>query len=597
MNPKIEKLKEKIKELERMEEISIEDIETEPPTPLDREIIEKSQEIWQEVLEICKKEKIKDTKIFDKKYNIFQYGLENFIEEYSAFIDYCGQMDEIYLKPEIKMLKEALEHFNINKQTRQEFELLIIRDTYIIGEKEEAKKQVEEWIKRNPNVGEGYEIKCDWELEKSKPDMEKIARILDDAVENGTFVPNEEIYEEVIKYYKKLGDKKLAEHYKLLLNLEQVKKKQKNYYEEDMDEYEEDMDEYEEVLDEEMEKIIEDIKYIATDKVEKNKTVEEYFGARSNEEQIKFLFPQLIMYTKKEVEVIMKQKDIKKYILENYDTILKEKLKYFPKDLIKFIKKLPIDGFVEMELDIKSIQVMAAVHKYFMLGAIGIVFMEYKNDKLLISIPNIKKIKEYLKDKNLIKENNYINEKMAIISGMCEVYGAFELDKIYPILEKFYKGITKEKLANYLLIFCEFFQIANIKTEKTSGKVQFIYNNLIDEKIAKKILSKKKRIKNYSKEEYIKYSNLKYIKNTKGYKKIEKVLNSDILLDEELLKMLDEILIAYVMGKHLDDKKVDNLLEVLILQLEEIDKLGFQTLNIEAIKEGLKELAYEIPKW
>ena len=590
MNPKIEKLKEKIKELERMEEISIEDIETEPPTPLDREIIEKSQEIWQEVLEICKKEKIKDTKIFDKKYNIFQYGLENFIEEYSAFIDYCGQMDEIYLKPEIKMLKEALEHFNINKQTRQEFELLIIRDTYIIGEKEEAKKQVEEWIKRNPNVGEGYEIKCDWELEKSKPDMEKIARILDDAVENGTFVPNEEIYEEVIKYYKKLGDKKLAEHYKLLLNLEQVNFEQENYYEEDMEEYEE-------VLDEEMEKIIEDIKYIATDKVEKNKTFEEYFGTRSNEEQIKFLFPQLIMYTKKEVEVIMKQKDIKKYILENYDTILKEKLKYFPKDLIKFIKKLPIDGFVEMELDIKSIQVMAAVHKYFMLGAIGIVFMEYKNDKLLISIPNIKKIKEYLKDKNLIKENNYINEKMAIISGMCEVYGAFELDKIYPILEKFYKGITKEKLANYLLIFCEFFQIANIKTEKTSGKVQFIYNNLIDEKIAKKILSKKKRIKNYSKEEYIKYSNLKYIKNTKGYKKIEKVLNSDILLDEDLLKMLDEILIAYVMGKHLDDKKVDNLLKVLILQLEEIDKLGFQTLNIEAIKEGLKELAYEIPKW
>ena len=590
MNPKIEKLKEKIKELERMEEISIEDIETEPPTPLDREIIEKSQEIWQEVLEICKKEKIKDTKIFDKKYNIFQYGLENFIEEYSAFIDYCGQMDEIYLKPEIKMLKEALEHFNINKQTRQEFELLIIRDTYIIGEKEEAKKQVEEWIKRNPNVGEGYEIKCDWELEKSKPDMEKIARILDDAVENGTFVPNEEIYEEVIKYYKKLGDKKLAEHYKLLLNLEQVNFEQENYYEEDMDEYEE-------VLDEKKKKIIEDIKYIATDKVEKNKTFEEYFGARSNEEQIKFLFPQLIMYTKKEVEVIMKQKDIKKYILENYDTILKEKLKYFPKDLIKFIKKLPIDGFVEMELDIKSIQVMAAVHKYFMLGAIGIVFMEYKNDKLLISIPNIKKIKEYLKDKNLIKENNYINEKMAIISGMCEVYGAFELDKIYPILEKFYKGITKEKLANYLLIFCEFFQIANIKTEKTSGKVQFIYNNLIDEKIAKKILSKKKGIKNYSKEEYIKYSNLKYIKNTKGYKKIEKVLDSDILLDEDLLKMLDEILIAYVMGKHLDDKKVDNLLKVLILQLEEIDKLGFQTLNIEAIKEGLKELAYEIPKW
>ena len=41
MNQKTEKLKEKIKELNEMIDSSIEDIETEPPTPLDRKIIEK----------------------------------------------------------------------------------------------------------------------------------------------------------------------------------------------------------------------------------------------------------------------------------------------------------------------------------------------------------------------------------------------------------------------------------------------------------------------------------------------------------------------------------------------------------------------------
>lgn len=39
--------------------MSYEDIEAELPTPLDKKLITKYQDLWNEILEICKEEKIK----------------------------------------------------------------------------------------------------------------------------------------------------------------------------------------------------------------------------------------------------------------------------------------------------------------------------------------------------------------------------------------------------------------------------------------------------------------------------------------------------------------------------------------------------------
>lgn len=584
MNQKTENLKEKIKELSKMAHLSIEDIEAEPPTSLDRKIIEKYEEIWKEVLEICKKENIRDTEKFDEEYHIFQWGLKDFIESYSDFIDYCGQMDKIYLEPEIKMLKEILEQFHIDKDIKQEFELIIIRDTYLIGNKKEAEKQINQWIKANPEVGEGYEVKCDWELEKSKPDMEKIARILDEAENNGTSVPNENIYEEVIEYYEKIGNDELAEYYESLLDF-----KEESYYDE------EDMEEYEDFLDEEREKIIEDLKEMSKDKVKKNKTFEEYILDTNKEERMKFLFPQIIMNPEEEKK--LNQEDIKKYILENYEAILKENIKYMPKYIIECIKKAPENGLMEVDIDNSNMQELTNIYRYFLLKLSGMAFMEYKNNKLVISIPYIKKMKEYIKDKHVMEKNQDINEKMNIISGMCEVYGAIKTRKIYHILEKFYEGITKEQLAKYLLIFCSFFGIANIKIEKSTGSFQFIYNKLIDEESAKKIIKESKEIKDYTKEEYIKYSTLEYLKNTKGYKKLEKEFNSNMFFGEDLFGMLEEMLIPYTLERHLDGERANEILDMLIQQIEQMNKIGLSTINIRVVKEGFKELDSELPKW
>ena len=584
MNKKTEKLKEKIKELNKMIHLSLEDIETEPPTPLDRKIIEKYEEIWQEVVTICKEEKIKDTEKFDEKYHVFQWGLQDFIESYSNFIDYCGQLDEIYLEPEVKMLKETLEQFHIDNDIKQEFELIIIRDTYMIGNKKEAERQIDEWIKANPEVGEGYEVKCDWELEKSKPDMEKIAKILDEADDNGTFVPNEEIYEEVIQYYEKIGNDELAKYYESLLDFEE-----ENYYDE------EDIEEYDEILEEERKKLIEDIKEMSKDKVKKNKTFEEYLLDTKDEERIRFLFPQIFMDLEKEIKI--NQEDIKKYILENYDTILKENIKYMPKYVIECIKKTPVNDLIEINLDDKNEQELIDIHRYFFLKLSGMAFMECKNNKLVISIPYIKKIKEYIKDKSIMEKNKDINEKMNIISGMCEVYGAIKAKKVYHILEKCYEGITKEQLTNYLLMFCTFFGIANIKIEKSTGSLQFIYNNLIDEESAKKIVKGNKDINEYTKDEYIKYSSLEYLKKTKGYKKLEKEFNSNMFFGEDLFGMLGEMLIPYALERRLDGEKADEILNILIQQIEQMNMMGLSTVNIETVEKGFEELDAELPKW
>ena len=292
MNSKKEELKEKVKELNKMQEQSFEDIEQEPITELDKKIVKKYQEIWKEVLKICKEEKIKETEIFDEKYDIFQWGLEDFIDSYTDFVDYCAQMDEIYLEPEVKILKEAIEQFDLNTERKQEYELLIIRDTYIMGNKKEAQKQIDEWIKKNPTQGEGYEVKCDWELEKAKPNMEKIAKILDEAEENGTYVPNEEIYEEVIEYFEEVGNDEMADYYSSLLDFIE---EDNYYYEDDFEE------EYEENLNEEREEVIEIINEMANDKVKKNKTFEQYLDEKNDMECNAFLVPQIFMKTAEEI--------------------------------------------------------------------------------------------------------------------------------------------------------------------------------------------------------------------------------------------------------------------------------------------------------
>lgn len=592
----IEKLKNQIKELTKTERMSYEDIEEKPITTLDKKLLKKYQEIFEEIMQICEKEKIDEISKFDENYPVFQWGLQNFLDNYANHMDYCSQISEEFLNQEIKMTKSIINQFNLDDQTKREYEIIIIRDTYKNGDKKGGQEQLEKWIKANPTEGGGYELKCDWELEKENPDMEKVASVLEEADNNGTFIADEEIYDKVIEYFEDIGNEEMAQYYESLLDF----KEDDDYY--DIDGYDIDEDDYEEIdeqyeglLEEEKRELINEIKNMATDKVNENKTFEQYISEKENNSLMTFLALTVIMSP----EIALKEinKSAKKYIIENYENVLKEDMKYMPDEIISKINDFPEDGFLKIDMDKSKIEDLSEVTKYFLLKQLGIAFIGKKDNNIIIVIPYIKKIKEYIKNKEVKEKNKEINEKIKVIRGICELHGAMKVKKIYHIFEEFYGENDKEKLARYLIIICGILGAAMLKIDEKTGSLQFIYNNMIDEKMAKQIIKANKDVRIYSKEEYIKHCSLQFIKETKGYKMLEEELNSGIFYGEGLFKMLSEILIPYIMERRLGSDLADNMKNELVEQLEMLEKNGFECINTRKVKEAFKVLDAELSRW
>lgn len=591
MEEKIKEMREKVKELEKILEISYEDIELEPPTPLDRELITKYQELWSDILEICKKEKIKTMNKFDDKYPIFEDGLENFVENYSSHLDYCGQMDNALIEFEIKMLQEEMKQFKIEENTKKENELLIIRDKYIIGQKGEAEENLKEFIKKYPSEPEAYEIKCTWELDKKKPDMEKIAKILDEAEENETFVPDTDIYEMVIEHFKEIGNDELADYYESLLDFSEndlYDYNENEFFDEDF--WDEDF------IDEEMEEkreLLEELKEIMNDKVEKNKTFEQYIDEKSDDELVIFLGPSMAMETQEKLSEI--QNNLREYVLENYNELIKKNLIYMPKTTIEEISKIPSNGIIELNVE-KNINEIFEFAKYNLLKQFGIAFAEYKEGKILIHVPEIKEIKKYIKEADFRKQNTEFNEKINIISGIVQVHGAIKTKKLYDLMQEFYGEIAQEKFAKFLIIVCNLLGIAQLKIDMKAGTLEFIYHMIIEENQAKKIIKVNKELKTYSKQEYIKYSKEDIFKDTKGYKKLEKTVRHD----SYILQELEDLIINYVYAKRLGDKNIEKRLDKIIEETKEETKQDLffiMIMDLDKIKEIIKEIAEELPKW
>jgi len=597
MEEKLKKIEERIKELKKLKIESYEDIELNPPTSLDKKILKLYQEIWKEVLEICKLEKIKDMDKFDKKYPIFQFGLEDFVEDYSNILDYCAQMDDAFLENEIKMLEELMEQFKVEEDIKIENELLIIRDTYLIGKQEQAQKDLEKWMKKHPAESEGYEIKCNWELEKENPDMEKVAKIIDEAEENNVHILDTDIYDEVIGYFEKIGNHEMTEYYESLLD--STIEEDYDFEQDDFDFTGDDFDFEEDIFSpEQKQELIDEMKEICEDRIEKNKKFEQYFLEKDNQEKLKFLGPQAIFKTPEEMSNI--QNNIDEYILENYNQIVKENMIYMQEDIIEIIKQVPSNGLIEKDLEENTVeQIIEIMSKYMILRNFGMAFMDYKNDKFIIHIPLIKQMKDSIKDSQIIKKEKEFNEKINIIVGMCEVYGAIKTKKVFNIMKEIYGDDDKEKFARFLLLISQILQKVGIKMDQKSGQLQFIYNNNIDEKTAKSIINANKEITYYAKEEYLKYANVDFLKETKGYKRIKEQLHFPMFGDDYLFKIIEYVLIPYTIEIRLGEGKEKKILEDIIKDLGKLedDMLPFFNIDIKEVKKGFKEIEKEFPKW
>ena len=354
---------------------------------------------------------------------------------------------------------------------------------------------------------------------------------------------------------------------------------------------------FEELEEQSKQEIIEEIKKIANDKIDKQKTYEQYINERKEEEIIPFLGPCVITYTQEEIEKT--KKDLKKYIIENQKEILKNNMIYMTNDNIKEIEKIPEDGIIEIGFN-ESINKIMETRKYHILKNFGLVFMEAKDEKLIIHFPLIKEMKKALKNNELMKKQKEINEKAQIISGICELYGAIKTEKIFEIFEKIYGTTNKDKFEKFLIMVSAIFEVAQTKKDDTVGKLQFIYENWIDEESAKKIIKENKTIKIYNKEEYLKYGEKDYLTTIKGYEKLKKQFDTDILDEEEVSELINNLIMPHIIEARINDKDINEIVRAIEMQLVNIigeDGYTELGLDINMIKEAIKEIIEELPKW
>ena len=354
---------------------------------------------------------------------------------------------------------------------------------------------------------------------------------------------------------------------------------------------------FEELEEQSKQEIIEEIKKIANDKIDKQKTYEQYINERKEEEIIPFLGPCVITYTQEEIEKT--KKDLKKYIIENQKEILKNNMIYMTNDNIKEIEKIPEDGIIEIGFN-ESINKIMETRKYHILKNFGLVFMEAKDEKLIIHFPLIKEMKKALKNNELMKKQKEINEKAQIISGICELYGAIKTEKIFEIFEKMYGTTNKDKFEKFLIMVSAIFEVAQTKKDDTVGKLQFIYENWIDEESAKKIIKENKTIKIYNKEEYLKYGEKDYLTTIKGYEKLKKQFDTDILDEEEVSELINNLIMPHIIEARINDKDINEIVRAIEMQLVNIigeDGYTELGLDINMIKEVIKEIIEELPKW
>lgn len=354
---------------------------------------------------------------------------------------------------------------------------------------------------------------------------------------------------------------------------------------------------FEELEEQSKQETIEEIKKIANDKIDKQKTYEQYINERKEEEIIPFLGPCVITYTQEEIEKT--KKDLKKYIIENQKEILKNNMIYMTNDNIKEIEKIPEDGIIEIGFN-ESINKIMETRKYHILKNFGLVFMEAKDEKLIIHFPLIKEMKKALKDNELMKKQKEINEKAQIISGICELYGAIKTEKIFEIFEKMYETTNKDKFEKFLIMVSAIFEVAQTKKDDTVEKLQFIYENWIDEESAKKIIKENKTIKIYNKEEYLKYGEKDYLTTIKGYEKLKKQFDTDILDEEGVSELINNLIMPHIIEARINDKDINEIVRAIEMQLVNIigeDGYTELGLDINMIKEAIKEIIEELPKW
>lgn len=610
----IKKLNKIFNEIDRLEIESIEDIEDGGITKLDEQILSKYKELFDEIYPYCVKEKI--TNFFD--FDIIEeleFDAFSVIDGYIDNLDYACQYDEKYLEQRADVIKKVLKQFKLEKEDEEQYKIELADSIYYTEDKEKAQKMIKEILKKNPKNYFAYETQYKWEKDEPNTNYEKLDQIITKAEEKGFRVAEMETYEEMIKFYQEKGNEEKTEFYKKLFQEDwnELKEGHREIFDEELfdeyDLYDEEDDIFNEnkmfgnieqihnmINEQEQEELKEAIKEVRNqikDKVQKDKTFEQYLKEKT-EEELKAI---TTMYSKKSEEKEVK-KDVKS-ILQNRKELFKANIETMTTAQIEALKKLLKTGYKEIKIANEE-ELDNIINTYFPTKLFGILFAKIQDKKIILHIPkeNIEMIKDILNDKEVIKINEELNTTLNFIRGLINTYGVIEMNKIDELYEKCFSK-SPEELAEKLILYVVNYQETGMYVDKKNKEKTYLYHGMLDENDAKKIIKKTAKLDyyEYDLEMYLKLSDLsEYVKQTRPYQKLENKLKQEQLSNlEDLKKIVDESIQQYSIMKMIDKEEAEKITRIVSLSIDVVNPFSG---NLgKTVERFIIEISEKFPDW
>lgn len=181
----------------------------------DRQIVEYYQEILNLIIEIVKKEGIKEIETIDNKYFKVENTASMMIESYMSVLQFYGNIDRCMTKKEIKVINQIQENLKLDNEFETKNKVELANCYFHIGNENKARKLMLDFIKDNSDEDEAYMCMQNWYM-YDEPDINKLAEVIDLAEENKHILITDFGYDRLVKFYDSIGDVKNKKKYQEL---------------------------------------------------------------------------------------------------------------------------------------------------------------------------------------------------------------------------------------------------------------------------------------------------------------------------------------------------------------------------------------------
>ena len=181
----------------------------------DKQMIEYYQEILNLIIEIAKKEEIKDIKIIDNKYFEVINTASMMIESYISVLQFYRKIDRSITRKEIEVIKQIQESLKLDDELEIKNKIELADCYFYIGNEDKARRLILEFINNNPDEDEAYMCMQNWYM-YDQPDINKLAEVINLAEHNEHILLTDFGYDKLVEFYNSVGDIKNKKKYQEL---------------------------------------------------------------------------------------------------------------------------------------------------------------------------------------------------------------------------------------------------------------------------------------------------------------------------------------------------------------------------------------------